>query len=246
MYKKPGYKKSRFFVTLISVAYLKKNVKSGNMMNTKMKIQQCVMVAVIVSCNVSSIFGYGKSTDYNNAALNSMYEAIHTELLDVSTNEVARRAGTSDDVAENFKEKFLKDPVGDAQISQKRKTQRIMKEIRKAEKTAQASGFVLGSQVFREDIAIECQEKEESLEGEIDGLWRKKVGATAMIVGGVMLVGIATQCKRDGVVFAGIGSTAVLGGGAGWAYLWNRETKLRTHITQVQTAKNGWEASFKK
>lgn len=214
-----------------------------------MKLQRYVIIAVIVSCSVGSMFGYGKSTDYNNAALNSMYEAIHTELLDVSTNEVVRRAGTSEDVAENFKEKFLKDPVGNTPISQKRKTQRIMKEIRKAEKTAQASGFVLGSQVFREDIAIECQEKEESLEVEIDGLWKCRAGGWTAVVAGGLLVLAVSQSKQganEKVIFGAIGSAAMLGGGAGLYYLSGREAKLRTHITQINVAKNGWEASFKK
>lgn len=211
-----------------------------------MRIHRCAIIVAIMSCSVSSVLGLA---DYNNAALNSMYTAIHTELLDVSTNEVVRRAGTPEDVANNFKEKFLKDPVGDAPISQKRKTQRIMKEIRKAEKTNQASGFVLGSQVFREDIAIECQEKEESLEDEIEGLWKWRAGGWTAVVAGGLLVAVVSQsgqCKNEKVIFGGIGSALALGGGAGLYYLRDRETKLKTHITQVNVAKNGWEASFKK
>jgi hypothetical protein len=207
------------------------------------------LVVITISCFATNIFGWGLAPNpqYNNAALNAAHAAINRKAINLSTEAVVQRAGTEDDVAKCFKEEFLEDAPFNAPISEKRKMQRIMGDIRAIHNQKQVDGTTLEVTEFTEDVALDFQDKEKDLQIEMAGLYGTKVALGAGIITGVVVMGVGPKVGKDaGMAIAGLGGCLSLGCGVSLAYVWNKEDKLKTHETKVQTMKNEWEERFKK
>lgn len=212
-------------------------------------MKKIILLSMVI--NYSIVSGWGNTREYNNAALNSAYQAIQQKVINVSTGEVACKAGTQADVAESFKEEFLSDPDEDAPISEKRRVQRSMALIRAVSKAQAVSGLSLEVSDLHETIALDFHNKEQALEAEKNGLWGSKLGWGACTVVGVCGIVVATQMgggrnKSAAQLIGGMSVLATTVGGAKFISTIGKEEKLKTHIIQIQVMKNGWENSFKK
>ena len=215
-----------------------------------MMIRYMIFLVVMINSSSYAIDWARANPQYKYATLNSMHSAIRTKVLDVSTADVVRRKGTEIDVIESFKREFLTVPTANERVSEERKTKRLMDVIQKAANRQDSSGFTAEAQTFREDIALEFQDKEEGLQREIDGLWGKQVAARLITVGGVVLLciagGLLQKQENKPLVLACGGSGALFtAGGAAYSYsLYGTKENLEIHMGQMHDAQQGWEGFF--
>ncbi len=210
------------------------------------------IIVLSMIANYSFVSGWGNNNPpYNNAVLNSAYQSIQQKAINVSTSEVASRAGTETDIAGCFKEEILTDAAEDAPISEKRKMKKSMALIRAAYQARKVSGLTLEVSDFYETVALDFDNKERSLEAEKAGLWGSKLGwglFTVVGVGGLALTAKIVRDRGDKTAAQIIGGGSVLAvtvGGGKLISTIGKEEKLKTHIAQAQTMKNAWENSFK-
>lgn len=209
-------------------------------------MKKIILLSVLINYSVISAVSWSNGPQYENAALNSAHQAIQQRAINLSTSEVAGRAGTERDVAQCFEEEFLTDVAENAPISEKRKMQRTMTLVRAAHQAQPVSGLTLEVNDLVETVSLDFQNKEESLVREKEGLWSAKIGwGTLMVISlGVGLC--ATQMRGNGQMIAGgVGVGATMLGGAKFYSTIGKEGKLKIHIARVQTMKNGWENSFR-
>lgn len=210
-------------------------------------MKKMILVSMVLNYSIFGAFGLGTTPQYSNAALNTAYQGIQQKAIDVSTAEVASRAGTETDVVQCFEEEFLTDAEQDAPISEKRKMQRAMGLIRAVGKMQTVSGLSLEASDLHETVALDFYHKEINLEAEKAGLWTAKLGWTAVTVASVGAILVASQMDKRDSSFLVVGGIGGIGSAVGVPMLvstMGKEEKLTTHIAQVQTMKNRWEESF--
>jgi len=202
-----------------------------------------IFIVVFYCTNVIAAWG-NYERRYSHPTLDRLYADINNRYINLSTKEVAQRAMRDEtSVARHFEQEFLTDTVENEPISDERKNREIMRLLRIVQNQSGTSGFKVAIAEFKEDVAIDLDNKEKALTNELNGYSIPKIVAGCVLVTGLgVVVGGSIQSSgRDQKILGGVGSgIAVIAGG----YLYSlsgRAELLKTHIVQVQAMKKGWE-----
>jgi hypothetical protein len=208
-------------------------------------ITKYIFISFIYPVNVLAVWGISEK-HYSHPTLDRLYLEINNRYINLSTKEVAQRAmRDATSVARHFEQEFLTDAdaTDNESISDERKNRQLMKLLRIVYSQAEVSDFKVVITEFKEDIAIDLDNKEKALTDELNGYSIPKIVAGVALGAGLVAVGARINRKvKPGIGIMGCGGIVV---GGGYLYsLSGRAELLKIHRAQVQEMKKCWEDKY--
>lgn len=191
-----------------------------------------VIIFMIMVGYIDVLLSFGSSQrQYSAPEIGRMGQRIGNEYINLSSEDVFKRARTQETkVSNNFKV-FLNDD-----------------EFMQKMKTIYVNGLdnaSLSTISFKQDIDTDLIAMEALLIKYRDNLWLAQVLAGVVVIAGGGVGSIATQVSRhEQVPVAAVGGAMSLLGGGGLWYLWNQKEYLNKHIEEVREMDKDWRNFF--